>query len=116
MPPAVRVACHCPKCNGTLVSVRTERSHRNGPISRQQNLRPAAGRKDKRAITGPTVDHSLDSTLEEPVPHSGINKDNALEDGLNEMHGDEVPANNNVDNIVSLLNLRTEFHAYHFAY
>ena len=93
--------CYCPKCKGTLVSVRTERNHRNGPIARQQNVQPAAGRKGKRALTKSTTHHTPDSAstqvpLEGHVPDSGISNHSdhsALEDLEDyEMHGDEGDA------------------------
>jgi hypothetical protein len=72
MPPGVQVPCHCPKCNGILVSVRTERNHRTGPMVRQQNIRPAAGRKGRRAITEPAVHHPPDSMSTQPEVHPSL--------------------------------------------
>ncbi len=40
--------CYCPKCDGLLVSERTERAHRNGPAFRQleaASRQPASGRQ-----------------------------------------------------------------------
>jgi len=45
MAPPKQVPCLCPKCKGGLVSVRTERNHRNGPAVRQ--IEASLGRKNK---------------------------------------------------------------------
>lgn len=97
MPPGAKVPCYCTKCNGILVSVRTERNHRNGPLIRQQNIRPAAGRKANRPSESaePVVDFvSAQVALEEPdIPSSGISNHgdrNTLEDSEDyEMHGND---------------------------
>jgi len=49
-----KVPCHCDKCRGSLVSKRTKRNHRNGPVPRQQN--ESTGQKRQRPNSG-TVPH-----------------------------------------------------------
>ena len=55
--------CYCSKCNGRLVSERTERAHRNGPAFRQVE---AASRKPGRQKR-----RKIEST-EEFEPSSGL--------------------------------------------
>jgi hypothetical protein len=95
MSPAAKVPCYCPKCDGILVSVRTERNHRN---QGQQSVRPAAGRIVKRQLTKPTVPPlpdlmSTQVPLEEPV-HSSDTSNHGTRSTLEdledyEMHGNE---------------------------
>ena len=45
-----KVPCHCDKCRGSLVSKRTKRDHRNGPVPPQQS--ESTGQKRQRPNSG----------------------------------------------------------------
>ena len=45
-----KIPCHCGRCRGGLVSKRTEREHRNGPVVRQE--KQITGRKRQRMAYG----------------------------------------------------------------
>ncbi len=45
-----KVPCYCNRCRGGLVSKRTEREHRNGPVVRQQKR--ITRRKRQRTTNG----------------------------------------------------------------
>ena len=67
------VSCHCPKCNGMLVSVRTERNHRNGPAIRQVEAaqRKPGRQKHRRTVAGPSLSSDDNPELPDDHPNTG---------------------------------------------
>jgi len=65
--------CHCPKCNGMLVSVRAERNHRNGPAIRQFEAaqRKPGRQKHRRTVAGPSLSSHDNPELPEDHANTG---------------------------------------------
>ena len=60
---SLKRCCYCPKCDGLLVSERTERAHRNGPAFRQLEAALRQPGRQKR--------QKVDESTQEPEPSSG---------------------------------------------
>jgi hypothetical protein len=75
--PSRMVHCHCPKCDGILVSDRTECKHQNQPDSVRLQRPAASGRKRQRAESStPPGPHSSGPALAPDHERSSkVNKD-----------------------------------------
>ncbi|KJA26452.1 hypothetical protein HYPSUDRAFT_275252 [Hypholoma sublateritium FD-334 SS-4] len=69
---ARRVPCYCHKCDGTMVSVRTERNHRKSPRapdkSRYGKLNGTSHvkKRQRTMASGSKNNESTDETIQEP--------------------------------------------------
>jgi hypothetical protein len=97
------VPCYCPKCNGMLVSIRTERNHRNGPAIRQIEAAERKPGRQKRRRTAASPAPSSDDNPELPNGHADTDGHGAVEEhALADIDMDIVMTDNNVKHFIHL--------------
>ncbi|KAF8157245.1 hypothetical protein B0H34DRAFT_808494 [Crassisporium funariophilum] len=89
-----RIPCYCHKCDGTLVSVRTERNHRQSARAPDKSV---YGRKNKQMLEADEHDPTSDSSSNSSEPSEGPSRVKKKPRIINSGSNDENQSDEEVD-------------------